>query len=126
MGRLYRLELSGSKSFTYSSREDTLFLQAKPITLLADDQRCLHLLNLASKRAKGPKKERPLFTAFMMKLAQTFAGYDAAVMALESVYSRKEERMEVLQCFVDVLQKKIKVPTVQDMEWVSGFLVAVL
>lgn len=62
----------------------------------------------------------------MMKLAQTFAGYDAAVMALESVYSRKEERMEVLQCFVDVLQKKIKVPTVQDMEWVSGFLVAVL
>src|SRR5579859_846618 len=107
---MYRLQLSSNKRFTYNSHNDTLYFQKRPISILCDDQRCLHLLNLASKRAKSPKRERPLYTAFMMKLAQSFGGYDAAVMALESVYSRKEGRMEVLQCFVDVLQQKIKVP----------------
>ena len=107
---MYSLQVPPSnKVFKYNSHTDTLSVNRKDILTFTNEQCALHLLNLAAKRSKASKRERPLYTAFMIRLAQRYPSYTAAFMSMQSVYSKREWRQEVYNLLDDVLQKKIKV-----------------
>jgi hypothetical protein len=106
---MYRLQLSPHKVFTYNSHIDTLHFQKKDGTALSNEQTTKYLVELVSKRQKAPRPERPLYTVFMMRLAQNYVCLRVALRCLEVVKGTRGDKAEVSDCLHDVWDKSIKV-----------------
>src|ERR1700726_1333227 len=105
---MYRLQLSPNKVFTYNSHLDTLQFQKKDSPALSNEQRTKHLVELVSRRQKVSRSERPLYTAFMMKLAQSYFSLRVALGSLEAVRGTAGDKAEVSECLQDVWGRNIK------------------
>lgn len=109
---MYRLQLSPNKVFTYNSRLDTLHFQKKESTALSNEQITKYLVELVSKRRNALQTGRPLYTAFMMKVAQNYDCLRVALRCLEVVKGNRGDKVEVSECLHEVWDQKLKVRVV--------------
>jgi hypothetical protein len=106
---LYVLKVPPNRTYTYDPDNDVLQIQKKDIMSFNDNERILQMANLAAKRVHAPANERPLYTAFMLKIALTWPSYDSVVIDIMRTHTRRELRAEVSKACKDALQLGIKV-----------------
>lgn len=106
---LYVLQVPPNRTYTYDPDNDTLQIQKKDIMSYSEKERVLQMANLAAKRVHAPAHERPLYTAFMLRIAQTWLTYDAVWYLVIRCHTRRELRAEVSRACIDALQLGIKV-----------------
>jgi len=107
---LYVLQVPPNRTYTYDADNDVLQIQKKDIMSYSDNQRILHMANLAAQRVHVPANERPLYTAFMLRIALTWPTYDSVEFNVARIHhTRQELRAEVSKACIDALRLGIKV-----------------
>ena len=107
---LYVLQVPPNRTYTYDADNDVLQIQKKDIMSFSDNERILQMANLAAKRVHAPANERPLYTAFMLKIALTWPAYDSVMkLHVMTCHTRRELRAEVSKACTDALELGIRV-----------------
>ena len=118
---MFRISLEGNKTFSWDSTRacPKLICSIAGIrqTIGTPQEKVSNLLDIARERRLHAEEQRPIFTAFMMKLAQGVKGYRLGLKTLEEIRGVDVENKEaVREIFDDVLNKNLRVLNVMNYD----------